>query len=109
MAIVFPAPVARHRLQPLRKDEGREVEIGLQAAQGLGFNVSSSIVEQQLARTKTMGAYKASTLLDFEKGQPLELQSLFFEPLRQAKKAGVPMPRLEALCAVLSELSRLRR
>ena len=25
-----------------------------------------------------MGAYKASTLIDFERGQPLELESLFF-------------------------------
>ena len=48
-----------------------------------------------------MGAYKASTLIDFERGQPLELQSLFLEPLRQATQAGVAMPRLSALCAVL--------
>ena len=41
-----------------------------------------------------MGAYRASTLIDFERGQPLELQSLFLEPLRQATQAGVPMPRL---------------
>jgi 2-dehydropantoate 2-reductase len=53
-----------------------------------------------------MGAYKASTLIDFERGQPLELESLFLEPLRQARKGGIPTPRLEALCAVLSDLSR---
>jgi hypothetical protein len=53
-----------------------------------------------------MGAYKASTLLDFEHGLPLELESLFFEPLRWAQKAGVPTPRLAALCAVLHQLSR---
>ena len=36
-----------------------------------------------------------------KRGQPLELQSLFLEPLRQATQAGVTMPRLSALCAVL--------
>jgi 2-dehydropantoate 2-reductase len=54
-----------------------------------------------------MGAYKASTLLDFERGRPLELESLFLEPLRQAQRAGVPTPRLAALCAVLAELDSL--
>ena len=51
-----------------------------------------------------MGPYKASTLLDFEQGRPLELDSLFVEPLRQATQAGIEMPRLEALVRVLSHL-----
>ena len=51
-----------------------------------------------------MGPYKASTLLDFEQGQPLELESLFLEPLRQAKQAGVATPRLAALCDLLQRL-----
>jgi len=75
------------------------------AAQALGLNLSDSVVETQIARTKTMGAYKASTLIDFERGQPLELQSLFLEPLRQAQKAGVPTPRLGLLCSVLAQLT----
>jgi 2-dehydropantoate 2-reductase len=53
-----------------------------------------------------MGAYKASTLLDFERGKPLELKSLFLEPLRQARAAGVKVPRLEALCTVLQTLDK---
>jgi 2-dehydropantoate 2-reductase len=52
-----------------------------------------------------MGAYKASTLIDFERGQPLEMESLFLEPLRRAKSAGIATPRLDALCSVLRELS----
>ncbi len=51
-----------------------------------------------------MGAYKASTLIDFERGQPLELESMFLEPLRQAQTAGVPVPRLVRLCEVLHQL-----
>jgi 2-dehydropantoate 2-reductase len=51
-----------------------------------------------------MGAYKPSTLIDFERGQPLELQSLFLEPLRQAAAVGVETPRLKSLCQVLSQL-----
>ena len=51
-----------------------------------------------------MGAYRASTLIDFERGQPLELESMFLEPLRQAQTAGVPVPRLVRLCEVLASI-----
>ncbi len=76
------------------------------AARALGFDVPDSLADTQIERTRTMGAYKASTLLDFERGQPLELESLFLEPLRQAQRAGVATPRLAALCAVLQALDR---
>jgi 2-dehydropantoate 2-reductase len=76
------------------------------AARALGLDIQDAFADRQIERTRTMGAYRASTLIDFERGQPLELQSLFLEPLRQATRAGVTMPRLSALCAVLKELDR---
>jgi 2-dehydropantoate 2-reductase len=77
-------------------------------ANALGLGVSTSLAEKQIERTRTMGAYKASTLLDFELGRPLELESLFLEPLRQAQVAGVAMPRLAALSEVLRQLDNNR-
>ncbi|MFO1512682.1 MAG: 2-dehydropantoate 2-reductase [Verrucomicrobiota bacterium] len=77
-------------------------------ANALGLEVAHSLAEKQIERTRTMGAYKASTLLDFEQGRPLELESLFLEPLRQAQRAGVTTPRLAALSAVLQQLDRRR-
>jgi 2-dehydropantoate 2-reductase len=76
------------------------------AARAKGFDVPESAAEYHISRTRQMGAYKASTLIDFERGQPLELESLFLEPWREARRVGVPCPRLEALCAVLVQLSR---
>jgi 2-dehydropantoate 2-reductase len=76
------------------------------AARALGYDIRDTLADHQIERTRAMGAYRASTLIDFERGQPLELQSLFLEPLRQATRAGVAMPRLAALCAVLKELDR---
>jgi 2-dehydropantoate 2-reductase len=74
------------------------------AANALGFKLTESLAEKQIERTRAMGPYKASTLVDFERRQPLELESLFRGPLRQAQKAGVHMPRLAALCTVLKRL-----
>lgn len=77
------------------------------AANALGFPVSPSQAEKLLALTHTMGAYKASTLLDFENGLPLELDSLFLKPLCLARQAGARTPRLAALCAVLRTLEAI--
>jgi 2-dehydropantoate 2-reductase len=74
------------------------------AARAMGFEIPASLAEKQIERTRTMGAYKASTLLDFELRRPLELEALFFEPLRQARRVGVAVPRLERLCHVLHSL-----
>ena len=78
------------------------------SANALGCSLSENVAEKQIERTRTMGAYKASTLVDFERGQPLELESLFLEPLRQAKAAAVSVPRLEKLTCVLQQLTRPR-
>ncbi len=78
------------------------------AARALGLNVPLELAEKQIERTRTMGAYKASTLIDFEQGRPLELESLFLRPLRHAQAAGLASPRLAALCRVLQALDGRR-
>lgn len=77
-------------------------------ARAFGFSTPLAFAENQIELTRTMGAYKASTLIDFEGGKALELESLFLEPLRRAKQAGVAVPRLETLCRVLQQLDPAR-
>ena len=77
----------------------------ISAARALGFALDDSLADENIQRTKLMGAYEASTLIDFARGQPLELDSLFLEPFRQARAAGVATPHLEALCGVLRDLA----
>jgi 2-dehydropantoate 2-reductase len=77
----------------------------IDAARRRGLPLEDSLVEYHVTRTGAMGAYKASTVLDFELGRELELETMFFEPLRQANEAGVPAPRLKALCEVLKQLA----
>lgn len=75
----------------------------IRTGEALGYRFSESLAEKNIERTRAMGAYKASTLLDLEAGRPLELEGMFLEPLRQARAAGVAVPRLEALCGVLAQ------
>ncbi|HTG44656.1 MAG TPA: 2-dehydropantoate 2-reductase, partial [Verrucomicrobiae bacterium] len=46
------------------------------SARALGYPLDEGLIEVNLNRTRTMGPYKASTLVDFEKGQKLELEAL---------------------------------
>jgi 2-dehydropantoate 2-reductase len=79
------------------------------AANALGLNIPESRAGEEIELTRVIGAYKASTLIDFERGQPLELESLFLEPLRRARSAAVPAPRLQLLCRILQQLDRTRK
>jgi 2-dehydropantoate 2-reductase len=115
-----PPPVTRHSIGPVLTTDKlladprwkqllRDLMLEVIAAAGaLGFEIPIAYAEEQIERTRTMAAYKASTLLDFELGRPLELESMFLEPLRRAQTAGVPVPRLAALCEVLRQLDQPR-
>lgn len=78
----------------------------LGAANALSLHIDPEFADEQIAKTRIMGAYKPSTLLDFLRGQRLELNSMFLEPLRRAELAGMPTPRLKALCNVLRALDK---
>jgi len=81
----------------------------IRAARARGLPLADTAEDEQVKRTHEMGAYRASTLIDFERGLPLEIESLFAEPLRRAQAAGVAAPRLAALVQVLRELEAVSR
>ncbi len=81
----------------------------VRTANALGLDVAPALADQMIEKTRSMGAYKASTVLDYERGRTLELEALFLRPLRAAQSAVVGTPRLERLCQVLRRLDhRLR-
>jgi 2-dehydropantoate 2-reductase len=75
------------------------------SAHAQGLHIDEGFAEMQIARTIPMGAYKASTLIDFECGRLLEIESLFLEPQRHARQHGVLTPRLDALCSLLRQIT----
>jgi 2-dehydropantoate 2-reductase len=97
--------LADPRWEQLVRELMREV---IATAAALGLVLRPGTEDFQVSRTREMRAYKASTVIDFERGQALELETLFLEPLRQAQKAGVPAPRMQRLCDVLTQLDAKR-
>lgn len=78
------------------------------AARANGVEIEPGFEDKMFELTRVMGPYRASTLLDFEKGMPLELESMFLEPLRRARAAGIDTPWLRRLCEVLTILDKYR-
>jgi 2-dehydropantoate 2-reductase len=71
-----------------------------------GVVISDTFLTEQLERTRPLGDYKPSTLLDFLAGKPLEVEPIWGEPLRRAQALGVSAPRLAALYAALVRIGR---
>jgi 2-dehydropantoate 2-reductase len=98
----------------LANDELRMETLGLMdeviaAAGKCGHFLPTAEALKQLNATRDMGAYKTSSLIDFEQHKPLELEAIWGEPLQRGRAAGASMPRLERLYARLQELDRLNR
>lgn len=75
------------------------------AARALGFSLEEEYAEDQIERSRNMGAYRPSSLIDWQAGRPVEVEAIWAEPLRRARKAGVETPRLEMLTQLLRKLS----
>jgi 2-dehydropantoate 2-reductase len=75
------------------------------AANACGYALPAAVVAEQIKRTEAMGAYKPSTLIDFEAGRPLEIEPIWGEPLRRARAAGALTPRWQELYASLKEIA----
>jgi 2-dehydropantoate 2-reductase len=78
------------------------------AANKCGFPLPAAAALEQVKRTEAMGAYKPSTLIDFEAGRPLEIEAIWGEPLRRARSAGAFTPRLQALYEKLKAIDSKR-
>jgi len=80
----------------------------IEGAKSCGHNLTGDVAVEHMKRTETMGAYKPSTLLDFEAGRALEVEAIWGEPLRRAQANGAAMPRLEQLYVLLKSLNARR-
>jgi 2-dehydropantoate 2-reductase len=71
------------------------------AAAALGHEIKESFLQAQIDATLPMGAYRPSSLIDFQAGRDVEVEAIWGEPLRRGQAAGAPMPRLSLLHALL--------
>ena len=77
------------------------------ASSDLGFPQDPDHPAKEVARTRKMGAYQPSSLLDYLAEKPVELESIWGEALRQGTAVGVSMPHLQNLYTKLKAMVKV--
>ena len=67
--------------------------------------IEPSFIEKMMLHTEEMEPYAPSMKLDFDKGNPMEIESIYGHPLRSARARGIPMPETEKLYHQLVKLN----
>ena len=73
------------------------------AARALGLDLSDDLIDFNIQRTRPMGPYRTSSMIDFVEGREVEVVPIWEEPLRQANEAGVAMPHTTELLRRIRE------
>jgi 2-dehydropantoate 2-reductase len=92
----------------LRALARRLMEEIVEAAAKFGHDIPRPFVDLQFERTAKIGGYRPSSLIDFEAGRDVELEEIWGEPVRRAKKVGAAVPRLEMLYWLLRRMLKDR-
>ena len=79
------------------------------AARALGLELNDELVDFNIERTRPMGPYRTSSMIDFVEGREVEVSPIWGEPLRRANDAGVAMPRTAELLRKIRERLADRR
>jgi len=59
--------------------------------------ITDELIKKMLRDTDKMKPYKTSMMLDYEAHRPMEIEYIYGNPLRAAKRTGVAVPLLETL------------
>jgi 2-dehydropantoate 2-reductase len=81
----------------------------LDAARRLGHVIPDSFADYQMERSASMGPYKPSSMVDWERGHPVEVEAIWGEPWRQGVRAGANVGRLETLYRILQRVTTSAR
>ncbi|MES2923771.1 MAG: 2-dehydropantoate 2-reductase [Verrucomicrobiota bacterium] len=73
------------------------------AARALGHDLSDDLIDFNIDRTRPMGPYRTSSMIDFVEGREVEVAPIWEEPLRRANEAGVAMPHTADLLRRIRE------
>jgi len=80
------------------EDRIRKIMTEVQSvAAALGWEILDSFIEQQISVTRTMKAYRPSSMIDYVEGREVEVDAIWREPLRRAQALGVVVPEIERL------------
>jgi 2-dehydropantoate 2-reductase len=74
-----------------------------------GHPLPPKLIDQMIATTRGMPAYKTSMALDYEHGRPMEIEAILGNTVRAARRLEVAVPTLETIYALASMIDRAKR
>ncbi len=77
-------------------------------AKAVGKTIAPEFVEKMMRDTENMKPYSPSMYLDYRAGNPMEIETMYANPLRAAREAGVELPRIESIYRQLAFLDKQR-
>ncbi|MGB6219674.1 2-dehydropantoate 2-reductase [Haloferula sp.] len=89
----------------LLADSGIEAEVRaimsdvVTAAEAIGHKIDPDVIDFEINRTRSMAAYRPSSMIDYIEGREVEFDAIWGEPLKQALQAGARVPHMESLAA----------
>jgi 2-dehydropantoate 2-reductase len=63
--------------------------------------IPDDFIPHMLDYTEKMKPYRTSMKIDYDESRPLEVEAIFGNPMRVAKKAGINLPQIEVLYRML--------
>jgi len=81
----------------------------IRGGRALGLDLEESLVDYNIDRTRPMGPYRPSSMIDFVEGREIELGPIWQEPLRRAEEAGAEMPHLGDLISRIKNRLEARK
>lgn len=78
----------------------------ISAANHCGFTIQPSYAQVLLHATDKMADYQPSMLLDYQNKRPLELESIYWEPIRTAAERGFDMAKTRVIAQQLAFLDQ---
>jgi 2-dehydropantoate 2-reductase len=66
-------------------------------AMARGFSLDEALIDWHIERTRGMGAYLPSSLIDWQLGRAIEVESIWGEALRRGMGLGLELPELSRL------------
>ena len=91
-----------HRARAHRLME--EIQAG---ALAYDIKIEDSFLERQFTLTEPMGPYRPSSLIDYLKGKPVEVETIWGVPLKRGLAKGIGMDELRKLYDELNSLTAL--
>jgi 2-dehydropantoate 2-reductase len=82
-------------------------EVGA-VASAAGHPLHPKLIDQLIAATRDIPAYKTSMALDYENGRSMEIEAILGNTVRAARKHGVATPILDTLYALAKMIEKKR-